>query len=91
MKLTLLSSLLFLFSLSAQSQNMTEISVTGMHCSSCERALVKKICEGHQLANCEAKITDIETKSGVVRFSTPANLNLSKIKADIEAAGYKVK
>jgi copper chaperone CopZ len=89
MKLKTLFAALLLISLSGFSNEKVTISIQGMHCGSCVKALKKKVCQDLALENCEVSLLDRKKETGQISFSRKEGLDLSKVKAVISESGYK--
>jgi copper chaperone CopZ len=89
MKLKALFATLLLIYLRGFANEKVTISIQGMHCGSCVKALNKKVCQDLALENCEVSLTDRKKEIGQISFSKKEGLDLSKVKAVISEAGYK--
>lgn len=91
MRLTLVFGLLLGLSSATHAEDQITIAVKGMHCGSCVKTLNKKVCKEQSLENCEVTLTNKKDEMGQITFSKKEGLDLTKIKAIIEDAGYAVK
>lgn len=49
---------------------LIDITVTGMHCGSCEATIEKAACKGKDYSACEANITDSKKQQGHLKIET---------------------
>jgi copper chaperone CopZ len=79
-----------LISWSGFSDEKMTLKVQGMNCGSCVKTLTKKVCKDQNLDNCEVTLIDQKKELGQITFTKKNNIDVNKIKAVIEDAGYQL-
>lgn len=75
-----------------------DLTVEGMHCSSCKKMITKRVCDDKDVAaqfeSCSVSLVDTEKQIGkiTVKMKDGQTLDLAKIEAAVKKAGedYKV-